>query len=180
LFFWEINKIEAFRKADYKYTGEPETDKLIEEMPEKPENVDSVEVHYFRNKLNIEYSWEEFEKLNERLPEKYRWIKMGLLASWEHQKTADVGKWNSKFVSADGYFEAIYSFDNVLLNEKNAPEDMGTYNFNPSTDWESPLELGEAWAGHFRNDMLPYYILENTEEEKQEKQKRVMEDMKWR
>jgi len=57
---------------------------------------------------------------------------------------------------------------------------MGTYNFNPSTDWESPLELGEAWAGHFRNDMLPYYILENTEEEKQEKQKRVMEDMKWR
>ena len=80
-------------------------------------------------------------------------------------------------MSFDGYFEAVYSSDGILLNENTAPVDMGTYNYNPSTLGEDYIERIFAITGHFLNDMLPYYILENTEEEKQ---RRVMVDMKWR
>jgi len=68
-------------------------------------------------------------------------------------------------VSFDGYFEAVYSSDGILLNENTAPVDMGTYNYNPSTDWDNPLMMGKAWTSHFRNDMLPYYKFGNSQKE---------------
>ena len=97
-------------------------------MPSLPEALLSKEEHFFRNQLNIEYKWSDFEKLNQRLPEGYRWEQMEFKASILHQNTAPFWKWNRKYVSFYGYVEAIYSYDNKLLNENTAPENMGTYN----------------------------------------------------
>ena len=48
-----------------------------------------------------------------------------------HQNTAPntTTMRNKKYVSADGYFEAVYSYDGKLLNEGVADIDMGTYNY---------------------------------------------------
>ena len=140
------------------------------------ENIDSAEVHYFRNRLNVEYSWEDFEKLNKRLPEKYRWEQMKWPLDKEHQNTAPLFKRNKKYVSFDGYFEIVFSDDGVLLNEERASLDMGTYNYAPSTQEERL----KAIFGHIFSDMLPYYMMENTEKDKKQKEKRVMDDIKWR
>ena len=40
---------------------------------------------------------------------------------------------NRKYVSADGYFEAVYSYNGKLLKEGDGDIDMGTYNYSPST-----------------------------------------------
>lgn len=67
---------------------------------------------------------------------------------------------NRKYVSFDGYFEAVYSHDNKLLNEETAPTDMGTYNYAPSTakEWN-------AWYDHYMRDVQPYKVLKNTFDE---------------
>lgn len=31
------------------------------------------EVHYMRNEFNLEFSWEELQILQERLPDEYKW-----------------------------------------------------------------------------------------------------------
>ena len=53
-----------------------------------------------------------------------------------HQNTAPntTTMRNRKYVSADGYFEAVYSYNNnkTLLNEGKYDVDMGTYNYLPS------------------------------------------------
>ena len=67
-------------------------------------------------------------------------------------------------MSFDGYFEAVYSSDGILLNENTAPVDMGTYNYAPSTAWNNIFELPEAYIGHFASDMLPYYSYKNSPE----------------
>ena len=165
-------RLEEFRKTGYKYTGVESYDKLIEEMPKRPTLVLDSEVHYLRNRLNVEYSWKSFEKMNDKLPERYRWEQMSELASMLHQNTATSIKPNRKYVSFDGYFEAVYSYDNKLLNEKSAPVDMGTYNYNPSTAGKL------AFLGHFVNDMLPYYDFKNSEKDRKEAEKKQWELLK--
>ena len=65
-----------------------------------PEEI-TENIHYFRNKLNIEYEWKDFEKLNKRLPEKYKWVKLTLSESAMHQYTAPIYKlkFNKKYIS---------------------------------------------------------------------------------
>ena len=36
-----------------------------------PEEI-TEDIHYFRNKLNVECSWNDFKKLNDRLPKGYK------------------------------------------------------------------------------------------------------------
>ena len=90
----------------------------------------------------------------------------------EIKNTAEVGKPNRKYVSFDGYFEAVYSYDNKLLNEKSAPVDMGTYNYNLSTAGKF------AFLGHFVNDMMPYYDFKNSEKDRKEAEKKQWELLK--
>ena len=144
------------------------------------------ELHYFRNKLNIEYEWNDFEKLNERLPEKYRWERMGTFDSSFHQNTATLGKPNRKYVSFDGYFEAVYSYDNVLLNEETASIDMGTYNYSPSTAWKrnkneniKNAEL-KAKLKHTEEDVVTYFAKQNTKKDSDELKRKHDENNKYR
>jgi hypothetical protein len=182
-------KLNIFKKTGYKKTGEAFYDEGIEFLPERPMVVLTPELHYFRNKLNIEYEWNDFEELNRRLPEEYRWEKMSAIESSMHQNTATEGKPNKKYVSFDGYFEAVYSYDGILLNEETAPIDMGTYNYNPSTAWKRKhkdeldiidtfdLEYQkdiakdtlDAMAGHGVTDVVTYEFLANSEEDLKER-----------
>lgn len=123
-------------------------------LRKKPENI-TENIHYFRNKLNIEYEWKDFEKLNNRLPEGYKWKILGFPADLMHQNTAPntTTMRNKKYVSADGYFEAVYSYDGKLLNEGVADIDMGTYNYAPSE---------KGFFKHYGKDMITYNFLKNT------------------
>lgn len=99
----------------------------------------TAEEHYFRNNLNIEFEWEDFQKLQERLPDKYKWYdeKLSLfhqnnvspsLNSIEEYGLLD-GVLNKKMVSACGHFEIVYSANKDIQNQYNNSDDMGTYNF---------------------------------------------------
>ena len=66
---------------------------------------------------------------------------------------------NRKYVSADGYFETVYSYDGKLLNEGVADIDMGTYNYVPST---------KGWtykAYHLLKDMITYDVYKNSKKD---------------
>ena len=75
-----------------------------------------------------------------------------------HQNTAPntTTMHNRKYVSADGYFEAVYSYDGKLLNEGVADIDMGTYNYLPS---------GKSFFGHFFKDMITYEVYKNSKKD---------------
>ena len=78
-----------------------------------------------------------------------------------HQNTAPntTTMHNRKYVSADGYFEAVYSYDGKLLNEGVSDIDMGTYNYAPST---------KGWtykAYHLLKDMITYDVYKNSKKD---------------
>lgn len=146
-------KLSEFKKTGYKKTGIKFYDDGIEFMPKKPSIFISQKKHYFRNELNINYEWKDFERLNEILPEKYRWKKLNLFESALHQYNTKLGNLNRKYVSFDGYFEAVYSYDNNLLNESTDSEDMGTYNFAP---FNRGGNVFLNFLNHLDKDMAPY------------------------
>ena len=153
----EIEKdIKKFRLTDYSITGIKLYDDGIKAMPKRPEKI-TQEVHYFRNKLNIEYNWKEFEKIQERLPEGRKWIQ--LTSPFEngfHQSTSDPFFSNRKYISYEGSFEAVYNSKDELLNEERAAIDMGTYNY-------SPFIYGkEGKKKHKKDDVYKYFLYENT------------------
>lgn|GEM_PF-3059555 len=170
-------RLKAFEKTGYKSTGIPSYDDGIKNMPKTPDFI-SDEQHYFRNTLNIQYEWDDFEKLNKKLPAGYKWVKMSYIMSSMHQNTAELPeKPNKKFVSFDGKFELVYSYDNRLLDEETGSEDMGTYNYG------SPLENGligtvNAWQNHLLKDMVTYRLYQNTKKDAQKKKNELMEDIK--
>ncbi len=126
-------------------------------------------IHYFRNKLNVECSWSDFKKLNDRLPEGYKWKQMMPPTDSMHQNTAPntTTMRNRKYVSADGYFEAVYSYNGKLLNEGVADIDMGTYNCAPSTKKHLKWGSIQAKGTHGIKDVLPYLIYKNTKNDLQ-------------
>ena len=75
-----------------------------------------------------------------------------------HQNTAPntTTMHNRKYVSADGYFEAVYSYDGKLLNEGVADIDKGTYNYFPSE---------KNFFGHFLRDMFTYEVYKNSKQD---------------
>ena len=150
-------KLAEFKRSKYKYTGIEFYDEGIKYLPKMPEEI-TENIHYFRNKLNIEYEWKDFEKLNKRLPEEYKWVKLTLSESAMHQYTAPIYKlkFNKKYISFDGYFEVVYSYDNNLLTEGTGDSDMGTYNYS-SHKSKNGNELT-----HALKDVLPYNLYGNT------------------
>jgi RHS repeat-associated protein len=164
--FGLLQAANALRDSGYTKTGVAAIDANIAYMGTIPTKSSSVtlEVHYFRNKLNIEYDWALFSRLNNRLPDNLSWILLPAEDSVYHQ-AGNPDKDNSKYISADGHFEAVYmpvknSHGNTisyeLQNESNNYEAMGTYNYSgPNTDSYKHIFL----------DVIPYNIWGNTRED---------------
>ena len=69
----------------------------------------------------------------------------------------DEGECNIKFISEDGYFEAVYNKNGELLTQYNDPLNMGTFNYaNQINDKDKHTDF----------DVLPYFRWGNTREEK--------------
>lgn len=103
--------------------------------------------HYLRNAF--ERAPKDLETMIQDIKNKtpYGWR---LLEQWEtvYHMQGENGEYNVKFVSEDGYHEAIYNKAGVLLTEKNDPVNMGTFNYADPT--------GQP-AMHATLDVLPYY-----------------------
>ena len=136
-----------FREAEYLTTNGAYKyiDDGIAFMPKPIEGAPTKAQHYFRNKLNLNFTWEQYQKLQERLPDDMKWIEN--VAATLHQNNKVNGKDNRKYVSFDGHFELMFNDNNVLLTAANNCQDMGTYNYASPTD--------DAW-GHVIKDVLPY------------------------
>jgi hypothetical protein len=65
------------------------------------------------------------------------------------------GAYNLKFISTDGYFEAVYNKDGILLTQDNDPLNMGTFNY--------AHQLSDQ-VTHYKLDVQPYFNWNNTEE----------------
>jgi RHS repeat-associated protein len=134
-----------FRKNNYLTTNGlfKDVDENIKFMSSLPTDELTEEQHYFRNKLNLHFSWDQFQKLQERLPDELKWKELPFSQAAFHKFT---GINNRKYVSSDGHFELVYNKDNVLLNENNNPADMGTYNYYGPDDKEN----------HTKYDVVPW------------------------
>lgn len=116
-------------------------------MGSKPSNGVVTEwEHYYRNNLNLEFSYDELMKLNQRLPEDMRWE---TVAAKYHQNHKVNNKANIKYVSGCGHFEVVYNDNKEIQNRDNNTDDMGTYNYSASNK-------ASGWYGHYIYDMLPY------------------------
>lgn len=88
-----------------------------------------MEMHYFRNELNIvPQNLSEMISLNKSLPPDKRWKLLPVKGSLYHMQ-GNSGEFNLKFVSPDGFCEAVYNKQGILLNEFNDPINMGTFNY---------------------------------------------------
>lgn len=81
----------------------------------------------------------------------YGWHLLSQFETVYHMQGKD-GDYNVKFVSEDGYHEAIYNKAGDLLTEKNDPVNMGTFNYVDPT--------GKP-AMHAALDVLTYYSYGN-------------------
>jgi hypothetical protein len=90
--------------------------------------------------------------LNKKLKMKKRWKLLSIRRSLYHMQGPD-GEYNLKFRSYDGFYEAVYNKDGVLLDESNDPINMGTYNY----------AAGMHYLGtHKKFDVYPYLKWGNT------------------
>jgi hypothetical protein len=102
--------------------------KLVSSLIYKIGYVD-MQTHYFRNKLNrVPKTLTELIRLNKTLPLNKRWKLLSIQNSMYHMQGVD-GEYNLKFISCDGFCEAVYNKNGVLLDEKNDPINMGSYNY---------------------------------------------------
>lgn len=126
--------------------------KLVSYLVYKTGNV-SKDVHYFRNKLNrTPNTLNDLLYINSKLPLSRRWRLLSVGNSMYHMQGND-GIYNLKFVSADGFCEAVYNKNGILLTEKNDPVNMGTFNYAAGI---------REFNAHQRYDIAPYLIWGNT------------------
>lgn len=126
------NKLaDDFRKTNYTKTEFGGWNFIISNMKSRPSGgkVEEWE-HYYRNNLNIEFSYDELMKLNEKLPDNMKWTTV--VASFHQNHTVD-GKENVKYVSGCGHFEIVFNARNEIQNQYNNTDDMGTYNYYSPT-----------------------------------------------
>lgn len=126
--------------------------RLVSSLINKIGSVD-MQIHYFRNKLNrAPGSLNELIRLNRTHLFNKRWILLGVMNSYYHIQGKD-GEYNLKFISSDGFCEAVYNKQGVLLNEKNDPVNMGTFNYAAGIP---------GAKAHEKYDIAPYFIWGNT------------------
>ena len=116
------------------------------------------DMHYFRNKLNrTPKSLKELMSINMTLPIDQRWRLLGIRGSLYHIQGYN-GEYNLKFLSSDGYCEAVYNKSGDLLTEKNDPINMGTYNYAAGIP---------SLGAHNKFDVSPYILWGNAPESSQ-------------
>jgi hypothetical protein len=72
----------AFRDTGYTSSGIKRIDNGIAFMKSPPRVIGRMETHYFRNELNLDFTWDEAEKFRVVLPDFLKFLcKMELLAS---------------------------------------------------------------------------------------------------
>jgi hypothetical protein len=69
----------------------------------------------------------------------------------------DEGEYNIKFISEDGYFEAVYNRNGELLTQYRDPLNMGTFNYADQINNKDK---------HTDLDVMPYFRWGNTPDEK--------------
>jgi hypothetical protein len=140
------NDANVFRQLNYKSTGGSLSfvDEGIKFMPSKPTEDLTKEEHFFRNNLNVQYDWGDFQILQKNLPDDLKWVELPYVQTLFHQNLALN---NRKYVSADGHFEMIFDSDDILQTEDNNYRDMGTYNYYGPNDT----------ANHTTYDVKPYF-----------------------
>ncbi|QQO08717.1 hypothetical protein [Breznakiella homolactica] len=119
-------------------------------------SVDNAEEHYFRNNFSRAPKTLSgmIETITSSEDNKFGWKLMPPDQSLLHMYGPD-GEYNLKFISSDGYFEAVYNRAGELLTEENDPVNMGTFNY------ADPVS---APGKHSVYDVLPYFVWNNTEE----------------
>lgn len=111
-----------------------------------------VKTHYFRNKLNRSpKTLAQMIAMNKALPPEKRWTLLSVINSAYHMQGAS-GEYNLKFISREGFCEAVYNKDGILLSESNDPHNMGTFNYSPGI---------KALNAHSKYDVEPYLIWGN-------------------
>lgn len=126
--------------------------KLVSSLISKIGYVD-MQTHYFRNKLNrVPKNLKELIQVNSTLPLNKRWRLLGISGSGYHIQGVD-GEYNMKFVSYNGFCEAVYNKKGVLLTENNDPINMGTFNYAAGI---------RSINAHVKFDISPYLIWGNT------------------
>jgi len=125
---------------------------LISNLINKQGYVD-MKIHYFRNKLNrAPKSLRELINLNSSLPAWKQWHLIPVKSSLYHLQ-GDGGEYNLKFVSAEGFCEAVYNKKGILLTENNDPVNMGTFNYAAGIKQQD---------SHTKYDVNPYLLWGNS------------------
>ena len=118
----------------------------------------SQEVHYFRNELNsAPASLDEMIRYNSNSPPLKRWLLVAVKNSLYHMQGPE-GIYNLKFVSPEGFCEAVYNRHGKLLNQRTDPVNMGTFNYG--------YGIKEKNA-HSKYDVDPYLEWGNTKDSPQ-------------
>ncbi len=105
---------------------------------------DAREEHYNRNENNVAPQQEPVDDDNWRLLPDSQSV---------YHQNGEEGRGNRKYVSVpDGNHEAVYDQDGNLVTDD---ANMGTYNHHGPDD---------TW-GHFKEDVLPYWVWGNTEDD---------------
>jgi len=127
--------------------------KLVSSLLLKIGHVD-IETHYFRNKLNrVPKTLKELVALNKSLPINIRWSLVNVKNSGYHIQGVD-GEYNLKFLSYDGFCEAVYNKKGILLDENTDPINMGTYNYSAG--------MPHNITAHGTFDVTPYIAWGNS------------------
>lgn len=106
-----------------------------------------VKTHYLRNRLNQSpKTLKDLMLQNDRLPKNRQWRLVPVKGSLYHMQGPD-GIYNLKFVSPDGFCEAVYNRLGNLLTENNDPVNMGTFNYSEG------IHQRDA---HAKYDITPY------------------------
>jgi hypothetical protein len=118
--------------------------------------IKSSKEHYFRNYFSrAPQTLDEMVKI---ITDKENNIFEWELLPWQkmafHMYGKD-GEYNLKFISADGYFEAVYNKDGILLTQDNDSLNMGTFNY--------AHQLADQMT-HYNLDVWPYFMWNNTPE----------------
>jgi hypothetical protein len=107
--------------------------------------------HYLRNSIDIAPNTLE-EMLSKNGSDKIKWKILSPLMTAYHM-FGENGQFNLKFVSDDGFYEAVYDYSGNLITDKKDAVNMATYNYADAIT--EPKK-------HLEYDVIPYWIWGNT------------------
>ena len=132
---------ETAQESDPGYERSPSDGKDPGETQPGPEDVGLFNFHEDRNAFNFAYRDEQTAKDN-------GWIRLDREYSVYHMHDAPG---NSKYVSPDGHFEAVYDENGRLVT---SDQNRGTFNYYSPNEW--------GGVPHVIVDVIPYWVFGNS------------------